>query len=172
MKRFLTPTWKKKILHPKKTFLYLSKKRFFKQKSSCSYLPEIVNFLNKKSLAFVKKTLKCSKRKNSYTYLKKELSNKKFLKLVQKAIFLESKSFLYSYKKTNYFRCFYAVHNNYYCEAFFLFCKFFFLYSINVCFSFSGRFLYPLCPYCCFFVFLLWKNFEICVTFLSFLSNI
>ena len=142
MKRFLTPTWKKKILHPKKTFLYLSKKRFFKQKSSCSYLPEIVNFLNKKSLAFVKKTLKCSKRKNSYTYPKKELSNKKFLKLVQKAIFLEWKSFLYSYKKTNYFRCFYAVHNNYYCEAFFLFCKFFFLYSINVCFSFSGRFLY------------------------------
>ena len=41
-----------------------------------------------------------------------------------------------------------------YSEAFFLILLyFFFLYSTSLCFSSSGRFLYNLSPYCCFFSF-------------------
>ena len=38
--------------------------------------------------------------------------------------------------------------------------KKFFLYSTNLCFSFSGRLLYGLRQYCCFFFFLLQKDFN------------
>ena len=62
---------RKRIFHPKKTFLYLPKKKQFCKQKNFSYLPEITNFLNKKN-SCICPPKKFLNEKNVFTYPKND----------------------------------------------------------------------------------------------------